>query len=200
MITFAVQNVISDPPFNKMDLVMCRNLLIYFEVEQQKEVLSTFHFSLHPGGFLVLGKSETNLPSSSSCFEVYDQKWRIFQRKRGPSSHKDSKYLQNFEFIANQKRLLAPDSSAANGVWQQLSMVWMTEYVPPCFVVDIQGNLRHTFGTVMPYMRFSGKATLNILKIVQKDLSTSIGIAIRRASNEKRTVMYKEVHLRGMIG
>lgn len=85
MVIFAVQNVISDPPFNKMDLITCRNLLIYFEHAQQKEVLSLFHYSLLAGGFLVLGKSETNL-SSSSRFEPFDQKWRIFRNKGGLSS------------------------------------------------------------------------------------------------------------------
>lgn len=85
MVIFAVQNVISDPPFNKMDLITCRNLLIYFEHQQQKEVLSLFHYSLVPGGFLVLGKSESNL-SSSSRFEQFDQKWRIFRNKGGFAS------------------------------------------------------------------------------------------------------------------
>lgn len=71
-------------------------------------------------------------------------------------------------------------------------------YIPPCFVVDLQGNLHHTFGEVMPFMRISGKATLNILKIVKKELSISLGIAIRRAAKEKRSILYKEVHLRGI--
>lgn len=103
----------------------------------------------------------------------------------------------------SQKRAIAAIAGetliVSESVLQQLCQVWVDEYIPPCFVVDTQGNLHHTFGAVMPFMRISGKATLNILKIVQKELSISLGIAIRRATKEKRPILYKEVHLRGMI-
>ena len=80
MIVFAVQNVISDPPFSKMDLISCRNLLIYLGGELQKKVLPLFHYSLRKGGFLFLGSSET-IGELSDYFSVVDRKWKLFQRK-----------------------------------------------------------------------------------------------------------------------
>ncbi len=79
MVVFAVQNVIKDPPFSTLDLIMCRNLLIYFEPILQKRVLPLFHYGLNPRGYLMLGSSET-LGESQELFRVIDKKWKIFRR------------------------------------------------------------------------------------------------------------------------
>lgn len=86
MVIFAVHNVVCDPPFKKMDLITCRNLLIYFECAQQEEVLSLFHYCLRDGRYLILGKSETNLWSVADKFETCDSRLRIFKRIAGASS------------------------------------------------------------------------------------------------------------------
>ncbi len=79
-VVFALQNVISDPPFSKIDLISCRNLLIYFGSELQKKVLPLFHYSLKKEGFLFLGSSET-IGEFSDYFSVMDRKWKLFKRK-----------------------------------------------------------------------------------------------------------------------
>ena len=77
---FAVQNVITDPPFSKIDLISCRNLLIYMGSELQKGILPIFHYSLAKGGFLFLGTAET-VGEFSDLFAPVDRKWKIFRRK-----------------------------------------------------------------------------------------------------------------------
>ena len=76
---FARQNLIADAPFSKLDLVVCRNLLIYLEPEVQKKVIALLHFSLNEGGFLFLGPSET-IGQHIDLFEPVSKKWRIFRR------------------------------------------------------------------------------------------------------------------------
>jgi two-component system CheB/CheR fusion protein len=79
MVIFAPQNLIMDPPFTKMDLVSCRNLLIYISAELQKKLLPLFHYSLNPGGILLLGKSET-IGEFSDLFVMLDDKARLYRR------------------------------------------------------------------------------------------------------------------------
>ncbi|HAH26043.1 MAG TPA: chemotaxis protein CheB, partial [Prolixibacteraceae bacterium] len=79
MVVFASQNVIKDPPFTKLDFLSCRNLLIYLEAELQKKLLAMFHYSLNPGGLLLLGSAETNA-AQSDLFSTVDSKFRIYQR------------------------------------------------------------------------------------------------------------------------
>ncbi len=101
----------------------------------------------------------------------------------------------------------------SESVLQHICQIWVSECIrhffssrtffytpdiPPCFVVDAHANLHHSFGDVIQFMRITGKATLNILKLVKKELSISLGVAIRRAAKEKRTILYKDVHIRGL--
>jgi two-component system CheB/CheR fusion protein len=80
MMLYAVQNLTSDPPFTKLDLVSCRNLLIYMNAPIQKKLLPLFHFTLNPQGYLFLGASET-IGSFADLFAPIEVKWKIFQRK-----------------------------------------------------------------------------------------------------------------------
>src|SRR5205085_7534050 len=79
VVVFAEQNVISDPPFSKLDLISCRNLMIYLESAVQKKILSLFHFALRPGGCLLLGSSET-VSQQQDLFEPVSRKLRIYRR------------------------------------------------------------------------------------------------------------------------
>src|SRR5216683_1564460 len=84
MVVFARQNLISDPPFSRMDLISCRNLLIYLEPSLQQKALPTFHYALKPDGFLFLGASES-IGSFTELFEPVDKKHKIYSRKAVPT-------------------------------------------------------------------------------------------------------------------
>src|SRR5262249_45415133 len=85
MVVFAKQNLISDPPFSRMDLISCRNLLIYLEPELQRKSIPTFHYALKPHGFLFLGASES-VGAFANLFEIVDRKHRILAKKVGTGS------------------------------------------------------------------------------------------------------------------
>jgi two-component system CheB/CheR fusion protein len=105
MVVFAVQSVIKDPPFSKVDLISCRNLLIYLEPTLQKKVMSLFYYALNPGGFLFLGTSEST-DEFPHLFSPVNRRWKLFQRticftyisqRRGSSVHIDIIYLFGFQ-------------------------------------------------------------------------------------------------------
>ena len=80
MIVFAQQNVLTDPPFTRLDLLSCRNLLIYLSPETQKKLMPLFHYSLNPGGLLLLGSSES-IGGNTDLFSPLDNKWKLFERR-----------------------------------------------------------------------------------------------------------------------
>ena len=80
MVVYAVQNLISDPPFSHLDLISCRNVLIYLDTDAQKQIMPMFHFTLNPNGYLFLGSSET-IGVAADLFTTIDVRWKIFQRK-----------------------------------------------------------------------------------------------------------------------
>ena len=90
MVVYAVQNLISDPPFSRLDLISCRNVLIYLDTDLQRQILPLFHFTLNPNGYLFLGSSET-IGEAADLFSTVDLKWKIFQRK-GPVHHRLADY------------------------------------------------------------------------------------------------------------
>ena len=85
MLVFAEQDVIKDPPFSKLDLISCRNLLIYMDGELQQKLIPLFHYALNPGGFLFLGTSET-VGDFADLFAAVDSKWKLYQRRDGGSA------------------------------------------------------------------------------------------------------------------
>jgi len=108
-VVFAVQNLLSDPPFSRLDLISCRNLLIYLELNVQKKLISLFHFALHEGGYLLLGASET-IGQRQELFDRVSKKWRIF-RRIGPARGKtmDFPLLEKHTEISLLAKMDEPD-------------------------------------------------------------------------------------------
>ena len=82
MVVFSLQNVIKDPPFSRLDLVSCRNLMIYMDSVLQKKIIPLFHYTLNPGGILFLGTSES-IGEHTDLFQPLNSKWKLFERKKG---------------------------------------------------------------------------------------------------------------------
>lgn len=138
VVTFAVQNLISDPPFSKIDLVSCRNVLIYLEPEIQKRVIPLLHFALNEGGYLFLGPSET-VGRHIDLFEVLSKKWRTY-RRIGPSR------LELVEFpITSRTEPLRRDRPRANAGKDRpdrftelcSASFWRNSLPPPCWSTAI---------------------------------------------------------------
>jgi two-component system CheB/CheR fusion protein len=181
MLIFAKQNLISDPPFSGLDLVVCRNVLIYFSSRLQNRLLSMFHYVLNDAGYLFLGKSESVGPLSS-LFSQVDRKWKIYKRR-------ETFRQQHVDFGIGQAARFRPppyQKPIAPGKEFQLRDVTnqaiANAYGPKAVVIDDRLEVVFVRGDVSPYLRLSaGEAGLNILDMVRTDVRMELRTLIHRA-------------------
>ncbi|MFO7818744.1 MAG: CheR family methyltransferase [Halanaerobacter sp.] len=200
-VIFSVHNVIKDPPFHKMDLITCRNLLIYFKVELQQKIFSIFHFALKNKGFLFLGSSES-IGDMQSYFATYNSKWRIYRckNKHGTKISKDAvnnlnletdfnsdKFQVDFEGNYNHKR-----SNVQEKIIEKINDRLVDKYIPPSAIIDENNQLIHVVGNVNKYLQIPiNKVSLNVLDMAPKSLSLILNVSINRVRREKEEVVYK---------
>jgi chemotaxis methyl-accepting protein methylase/signal transduction histidine kinase/chemotaxis response regulator CheB len=206
MVVFAPQNLLKDPPFTKMDLVSCRNMLIYLQPALQRRILSLFSFALQEGGYLLLGSSET-VGDLSQIFEAVDAKWKLFARQPGATLAPESALL----LPPGRERLLrshftppllraaaAPPRSVEDGLIQDVQARLIAEYAPFCMVVDETGNLMHSFGAAPAFLRLPpGRVSLSLSRLLPKELSLAFSTAQHRVLKERAPVVYHNVRLGG---
>ena len=188
-VVFAEHNILTDPPFTRLDLVTCRNLLIYLLPAAQNQVLSKFEFSLRPTGMLFLGPSESLMDRADS-FESVHGGWRVF-KKKGPDRLSASveptisPRRWSRQVDPAKRTVLAPRRSAHDPE-HALSRVF-ERYVPSGFLVDEQRTLLHVFGEAGRYIRVQGPASLDIVSLVHAHLQLPLTTAIHRALKENRS-------------
>ncbi len=184
--TFARQNITADPPFSRLDLISCRNVLIYLGPELQKRALPIFHYALNPGGYLLLGPSET-VGVFSDHFELVDRRAKIFAKKIVPGRREME--LRPYTGFAEIKTLeparLAPPSDGRdfNAHVQQIAdRIMLGTYAPSAVVIDENMNVRHFRGRTALYLEHTaGPASLNLLHIARPSLVPDIRATVRRA-------------------
>ncbi len=177
MCVFARQNVFNDPPFSRMDLISCRNVLIYLSPVLQKRVIPTFHYALKAGGFLLVGNSEGLLGAGADLFNLVDRKSKIYQKK-GVSSP------VTFGLTINTSAAVEPEleKPAHNGkeleqpktpldVQREADRLLLSKYVPSAVVVNDALEIVQTRGRTSRYLELpTGKASLNLLKMARPGL------------------------------
>jgi two-component system, chemotaxis family, CheB/CheR fusion protein len=188
---FATQNVTSDPPFSRMDLVCCRNLLIYLTPAPQRHVISTFHYALNPGGHLVLGNSET-AGTNSDLFELLDRKQRIYSKKGAairPFSHFAAQDLKFRTAVAGQ----APIQMSAPADFQkEADRILLGRFAPAGVLVNSNLEVLQFRGRTSPYLEPpTGEASFNVLKMARENLSLELGTAIREAKKKNAPIRRK---------
>ncbi|MCX6692325.1 MAG: SAM-dependent methyltransferase, partial [Methanoregula sp.] len=153
MVIFAIQNVIKDPPFTKMDLISCRNLLIYFDTELQNRVIPVFHYSLQPGGVLILGPSE-GIGSFTDLFSPLDKKWKIYQTR--PSSLLTrARIAQGFVWTGDKpekKPVELLDRNEKMNFAELIRRVLLQSFAPPSVITDEDGNILYVHGDTGKYL------------------------------------------------
>jgi two-component system CheB/CheR fusion protein len=204
MVIFASHNIIKDPPFSKIDLISCRNLLIYFQPVLQKKVLSTFLFSLNQKGILFLGSSES-IGDLAPQLDTLDSKWKIYNYNGGTKPYLLTDfYPQNSSrnFIASSKRneSIIPKSISPDDLYANAITMMINQYLPPSVLIDENHDLVHVFKDVNKYIKFGiGKANLNIMRIIRPELSIALGTSIHKVFKDKREISYKEIQLRDEV-
>jgi two-component system CheB/CheR fusion protein len=197
MVIFAPQNLVMDPPFTKLDILTCRNLLIYLDTELQKRLLPLFHYSLNPGGVLFLGSAET-IGSATDLFSPADRKFRLYRRlsRMGNMDIQDfpSRFLKHSP-EAPVDRSTPPKGSPMPPNLQSLTGHFLLQrYVPSAVLVGTEGDILYTSGRTGKYLEPSvGAASMNIFAMLRHGLGAPLAEAFHRALREKATVTLKQV-------
>ncbi|TVQ96942.1 MAG: chemotaxis protein CheR, partial [Desulfovibrionales bacterium] len=192
MLVFSEQNVIKDPPFSKLDLISCRNMLIYMGGELQKKIIPLFHYALNPGGFLFLGTSET-VGEFQDLFDTLDRKLKLYQRKDDLfSAQRPGQFLPP---------MTAPDTGASPAAEKKASprklplrelteQALLQEIVQVGGLVNAQGDILYLHGRTGQYLEPTPgeNGPNNILKMAREGLHRDLVIALRKAAGTGITV------------
>ncbi len=196
---FARQNILSDPPFSRMDLISCRNLMIYIEPHLQKKILPNFHYALKPGGFLFLGASESIGPFTD-LFEAVDKKQKIFSKKNGalPAYHlpvSAGRPAQKKGVRVKAQPL--PDGGRVEATAQrEADRIVASNFAPPGVLINSELEVLQFRGATSAFIGPpTGKASFNVLKMARPDLMLPLRAAINRAKKENHPVSRKNVRL-----
>ncbi|MBN1842639.1 MAG: PAS domain-containing protein [Deltaproteobacteria bacterium] len=195
-IVFAVQNVIKDPPFSKIDLLSCRNLLIYMDTQLQKKVLSLCHYTLNQGGILFLGPSES-IGEFTDLFWPVDNKWKIFKRKdvvvERPREYPEMPFHHRPSFgEAEDKRV-----PAEADIHEVAERVILENYAPPGVLVNERYEIVHFMGKTDMYLEPpTGKASFNITKMAREGLRFKLATALNNAMKQKKTISYNALRIK----
>ncbi|MBK1842797.1 PAS domain-containing protein [Azospirillum sp. YIM B02556] len=182
MVVFAAHNIMRDPPFTKIDLLSCRNLLIYMDHPLQRKVLSLFQYALRQSGFLFLGTSET-LGDLQADFHTVDSRNKVFQSLRAGSFR-----LSRLLVPTVAAPLARPGDDVSSPAMEEGAAIdeaigtLMKAYVPPCLLVNEQMTIMHVFGDASSLLKVPpGEATLNVLKLLPSSIAMVAGTALNRA-------------------
>jgi len=194
-VTFAAQNLITDAPFSKMDLISCRNILIYLEPEVQQKIIALLHFALKEGGYLFLGPAET-IARQTDLFEPVFQKWRIY-RRIGPSRAADLQFplMQTEPRPAKRQPTSRPQAPPKLAELAQNSL--LRRFALACVVINRNYEVLHFAGPTEDYLvQPGGPPTQNLLSLASQGLEHKLRVIIRRAIRENAPQSIKDVRMR----
>ncbi len=198
ILVFARHNVLRDPPFTRIDLVICRNLLIYMQPHVQQRILSLFHFALRPGGFMLLGSSET-IGDLVQAFETVHTQSKIFRRRgtarllpSGPTLHTPA------PSAGGRADTILPGPVKGTPLLERFYRSLIDTYAATSLLIDARGTVHHAVGDPGSMLRFpAGEATLDILKLAPRSLAAIVGTAIQKVLRESVEVYYRNIVLDG---
>ena len=201
MVLFAHHNVIKDPPFSHLDLITCRNLLIYFNRTAQERVMGVFHFALNPGGFLFMGTSES-INGSTDLFVAADKEHPTFQSRAvetrkvlpipdlaPPARTTEKKHWR----VEDTPKSRAVERLSYADIHQRL----LEQYAPPSVVVNEDYDILHLSERAGQYMQMTGgQPSYNLLKIVRPELKLELRTALHQAVQRRTNVEARNLSLR----
>ncbi|RJQ77493.1 MAG: chemotaxis protein CheB [Desulfobacteraceae bacterium] len=198
-VIFAEQNVLRDPPFMNLDLLVCRNLLIYLKPAAQAKVIPLFYYSLKPAGVLFLGTSE-GTGRFAELFQPIDKKFSLYQKQSGRDIR------PRIQFPSGAKRPLSPvdpriqrpDGIPDNdGIAQAVTRLLLEEHTPACAIVDHGGNILYIHGRTGAYLEpAQGKANLRITDMAREGVRTALSSALHQAFQNNRPIRKKGLQVK----
>ena len=195
MIIFAPHNMLSDPPFGKLDLISCRNVMIYFQPVLQRSLFAIFHSALKNGGYLFLGKSET-ANEYSEVFKPFCSSEKIYIHNSAGKAEKLSAPVFNIPNIQPVTPHVSNIQGMENREYEMETVYthFLERYMPASLVLNESNEVIHFFGNYMDYVAIApGKASFNLFNIINKDLSLAASTALSRCRGEHTSVTYSDI-------
>ncbi len=197
-ILFARHNLLRDPPFSRLDLISCRNLMIYLDRDIQIEVLRMFHFALNPGGYLFLGSSET-ADACSQLFTPVDKKNRIYRAKEVSSSLRrpPAGPYQGFTLApASRPPFSEPSRRNRKFSFADVHQRALEQYAPPSVIVNHDAEIVHMSDRAGNFLRYvGGEPSLNLTTLVHPQLRLELRTALYQATHTGKSVEARRVRL-----
>jgi two-component system CheB/CheR fusion protein len=194
MIVFAQHNLIKDAPFTRLDLLCCRNVMIYLTADLQKKLLPVFHYSLNASGLLFLGPAES-VGIYNDAFVVVDSKWRLYERKEGISTvTKMIDFPFNIGNQHNKRDHEAVERPQNKGViTDAFQKVLLDQYTPSAILINEKGEILYINGKIDQYLQFnSGEATMNIHSMAKDGIKYALANAIHQSLVQKNTIQVND--------
>lgn len=200
-LVFARHNVIKDAPFTKLDLVTCRNLLIYFQPEAQSRAISSFHFSLRKNGIMMLGASE-GPGSLSEEFAALDETWKIYNKLRNLPNVINSGEEFRIPYSERPRRLVnilnrdQPESLSFTALLEGYDLI-LRDFVKSGLLIDQNKNILHVFGDASRFLKSrAGRFSGNLINFLDGDTKIAIAAGLIRAtSNPNESILLESVQL-----
>jgi two-component system CheB/CheR fusion protein len=193
---FARQDVTRDPPFSKLDLIVCRNLLIYLGPTLQQRLIHVFHYALKPRGFLMLGGVET-VGVHTSLFELVDRRFKIFAKKLSEDAPPLEIAFHAPALLAGSREADPPAEAPMTSLQHRANALLLERYAPPAVLVDGSFQIVHARGGTGPFLELPpGTASLSILKMARDDLAQGLRLALQGARKTKRVARRENLRVR----
>jgi two-component system CheB/CheR fusion protein len=199
MVIFAPHDLISDPPFTKLDVLSCRNLLIYLDASLQKRLVSMFHYALRPHGLLFLGTSET-ISGFDDLFSAVDKHWKLYKRQEMTSPSASPEFP--LTALEAYQRVDPPmpgmrRQEAATSLAVLVEKLLLERYAPPSVIINDRGDILHIYGRTGTYLEPApGQPRLNILAMAREGLRLPLTTAIGRATMREDEVVQEGVQIK----
>ena len=195
VMSFAPQNLVADPPFSRLDVISCRNLLMYFEPEAQRRVLSLLHFALAEGGYLFLGSAET-IDHHAGLFEVVSKKWRIYRRV-GPTRHDQVQFPIALAPAAGRLPEPPPGRPNASRLVGAVQHLLVERHAPACVVISRKHEVLFFSGPTHDYLvQPGGPPTQDLMALTRDGVQGKLRAAVRQAIEQGAPVTLAGVHVR----
>jgi two-component system CheB/CheR fusion protein len=195
-VLFAQHDVILDPPFTRLDILSCRNVMIYFNAPLQHRLLALFHYALRLGGLLLLGESET-VGRSLGLFAPLNPKFRIYQRTAGAATDVTANFPTRRAYASRTQYQELPVPTPQSGppnLQTVVEQLLLREQAPPAVLVNAQGDIVYVCGRTGRFLEpAAGKANWNIHAMVRPAIRSRLAAALRQALHEARTVTLHEL-------
>jgi two-component system CheB/CheR fusion protein len=195
---FSPHNLINDPPFSRLDLISCRNLLIYFGPHLQKKLIPLFHYALRPNGYLFLGPSE-NVSGHKELFVPINAKHRISQRKA--TAINSSALITSSAGYRGSARALDTPNDAAPDLHQLMQRILLDEFAPKAVLVTEEGQILSASGEMERYLTVTeGTFQNNVIRLARPGLRVGLRSALSEAIKARRKVVHDKVSVQADSG